>query len=409
MVAAASAYTGGGSVGTGTLLNLLKEQYTPETVAIMAYKDHPFWAMLSKDTTLGGEDFVQPVIHQHPRRSATFATAQTLRGSTGSKRFKVTTVDDYSTAEINRKTRKMIRAGNTAFIDSTKLAIDQAIRVVSRGLSQGVFGEKLGKIGTIGAIGSDVVTLTDPNDIVNFELDQLVDILTGAAGAVRAGGPATIIAIDRDAGTFTMDLTVGSAAPADGIITSGDYNLRISGLQSWIPATAPTVGGGDSHFSVDRAADPVRLAGTRVSLSGYPVHEGLLRLLTFVCRNGGNPDVIVLNDARWLDLAVSLGSKVVYDVAKSENGLVGFDAIVIAGPKGKVKVVADSDCPYAYCYALQMDTWTFRSVGLAPEIFDMDDDQMLLRLASSDAYELRVGYYGQLSCSAPGWNGVGIF
>jgi len=52
---------------------------------------------------------------------------------------------------------------------------------------------------------------------------------------------------------------------------------------------------------------------------------------------------------------------------------------------------------------LQMDTWTLNSLGAAPHILDLDGNRML-REANNDAYEVRVGFYGNLSCNAPGYN-----
>ena len=52
---------------------------------------------------------------------------------------------------------------------------------------------------------------------------------------------------------------------------------------------------------------------------------------------------------------------------------------------------------------LQMDTWKLYSLGKAPKILDHDSLKML-RESSSDAVEVRVGYYAQLGCKCPGYN-----
>jgi hypothetical protein len=43
------------------------------------------------------------------------------------------------------------------------------------------------------------------------------------------------------------------------------------------------------------------------------------------------------------------------------------------------------------------------SLGMTPRIIDPDDLPML-RQASDDGVEIRVGYYGNLYNLAPGWN-----
>jgi hypothetical protein len=52
---------------------------------------------------------------------------------------------------------------------------------------------------------------------------------------------------------------------------------------------------------------------------------------------------------------------------------------------------------------LQLDTWSLNSLDEAPHILDLDGNSML-REASADAYEVRVGFYGNVACVAPGWN-----
>ena len=52
---------------------------------------------------------------------------------------------------------------------------------------------------------------------------------------------------------------------------------------------------------------------------------------------------------------------------------------------------------------LTMNVWKLYSLGKAPKILDTDGLKML-RESTSDAVEVRVGYYAQLGCRAPGFN-----
>ena len=73
------------------------------------------------------------------------------------------------------------------------------------------------------------------------------------------------------------------------------------------------------------------------------------------------------------------------------------------GPAGEIKIVPDLNCNPDVIYLLQLDTWSLNSLGAAPQFLDLDDNK-ILRDAGADAYEVRLGYYGQLGCSAPGYN-----
>ena len=63
--------------------------------------------------------------------------------------------------------------------------------------------------------------------------------------------------------------------------------------------------------------------------------------------------------------------------------------------------MADLNVPRYTCLTTQWDTWAFESIGPAPGILK-EDGPDFLRVGNDDAYEVRVGYYGNLSNIAPG-------
>jgi hypothetical protein len=54
-----------------------------------------------------------------------------------------------------------------------------------------------------------------------------------------------------------------------------------------------------------------------------------------------------------------------------------------------------------------MSTWKLRSLGKIPHILTYGMEGLEgLRVGNADALEVRIGYYGNLICSAPGFNAV---
>jgi hypothetical protein len=51
-----------------------------------------------------------------------------------------------------------------------------------------------------------------------------------------------------------------------------------------------------------------------------------------------------------------------------------------------------------------MKSWCLESLGDAPQILRYGDGLEMLRVFNADAGEVRVAYYANLSCNAPGWN-----
>ena len=106
----------------------------------------------------------------------------------------------------------------------------------------------------------------------------------------------------------------------------------------------------------------------------------------------------------YANLEKALGSKVQYDKVKSSDADVGFDALVLNGPRGRMKVIPDHNCQPNVAWMLQLNTWSLNTLGAAPQILDADGAGTMLRIAALDAYEVRIGYYGNIACNAPGYN-----
>jgi hypothetical protein len=106
--------------------------------------------------------------------------------------------------------------------------------------------------------------------------------------------------------------------------------------------------------------------------------------------------------AKFAELEKALGSKVQY-VDSFVNADIGFRGMQIHGPRGSIKVIPDQNCPADRAFLLSLDTWKLYSLGKVPKIIGGDGLKML-REASSDAVEVRAGYYAQLGCKAPGYN-----
>lgn len=394
------------SLDMTSFASALKQHYTNDAVENMCYKDHPFFAMLSKYEQFGGQDMKIPIKYGIPQgRSATFATAQANKTNSQYKAFTLTRAKDYSLASIDNETIEASKGNPNAFFEAATSEIDGAIESATRSLATALYGTGSGKIGqvTTGGTGTSI-TLVEINDVVNFEVGmELVFSTANGGGSVKAGN-ITVTAVNRSTGVLTVDAQSGIAsgtgtASNDFIFVQGDYDLKLKGLRAWIPDSDPS--GGDSFFGVNRSTDSSRLAGIRYDGSAQPIEEALIDGASRVAREGGKPDYCFLSYTKFADLEKALGSKVQY--IDSKVGEIGFRGILIHGPRGPIKVIPDQDCPNDRAFMLSMQYWKLNSLGKCPKILDMDGNKML-RESSADAVEVRVGYYAQLSCRAPGFN-----
>lgn len=400
----------------------LKEYYTDDAVENMVYKDNPFFALVPKMEEFFGRNLPVPIIYGNPQgRSANFGRAQT-RGqisNTAVKQFTLTRVKDYAVATIDNETIEASKNDSGAFLEAATVEIDGAIQSLTRSLATAQYHSGYGDIGVIGSISTTTITLATTEDVTNFEIGMELDLSASqAANTLRAYGSSgnglIITGVNRSTGVLTFaynvtDATNGipTATAADYIFVRGDRQnsatpsrLKLAGLEAWIPYTSPS---STTFFGVDRSVDPTRLGGQRLDGISMPIEEGLITLATLIGREGGSPTHCFLNFSKYADLEKSLGAKVQYVDLKM--GDIGFRGIRINGPKGEIKVLPDQNCPLNRAYILQLDTWKHCSLGKPVRVIDTDGLKML-RQVGSDGVEVRYGYYANLRCNAPSFNGV---
>jgi hypothetical protein len=233
-----------------------------------------------------------------------------------------------------------------------------------------------------------------------------------------------VIAVNRTAGTVTVSASQGGSAgtPTNWstsfpyLAVQGDVNfasgglaagasLKVAGLGAWLPLVAPS--SGDSFWGVNRSVDPTRLGGVRFDGSAESIEEALIDAAALCAREGGQPDMCFMSFASYAALEKALGSKVQYVDAKHDEAEIAFQGIRINAPSGQITCIPDRSCPAQTAYLLQLDTWKLRSLGKAPHVLTYGMEGLEgLRVGNADALEIRIGYYANLVCKAPGWNAV---
>ena len=399
----------------------IKQYYKNIDFTQMVYKKFPVFGMLAKNENWVGSPLVQPITFATvPSASATFATGQALAGSSQQQQFLLTAASDYAFAYLDRQTMLASKTPDGSWVKAATHEIDMAIKEASKRAAFSVFGDGSGVIGTISAasdVTTAVITLADPRQIVNFQVKDTLTCVapgTSVAGAWSAAvrsGTISVLSVNRRTGQITAtgnwNSGVSAVAVGDGITKSGDFNAKPKGFGAWLPLTAPS--SGESFFSVDRSSDS-RLYGMYADGRGMPFEESLIATAADLAQEGSSPDLAIMNFGNWTNLINALGAKKVYmreGEVRAEGADIGYSSVVIEGPNGPIDIVADPFCPSNVCYVLQKDTWTLHSRDGVPHIFDINGDSgQMLRQASSDSYEVRVGGYYQIGCGAPGWNAV---
>ena len=409
-----------GDATIAALTNILKTRYDQKTFHQLFYKKAPFAGQIRKDEKFGGNNSRISLRFGAPQ-GGSFQINVALANVTSSSDvgFMLTRAKDYQVSGISGEALAAGDGDENTLYNTLRGEMEGSMRNLNRSVQialprngGGQRGQGNGSYSTAAA----VVTLLQAADITGFEVGMKCDFANddgynngGALGGVLAGGPITVTAVDRTAGTITFSAninTLTNVTNSSWIFRQGDYSFGCAGLGRWLPSTAPTAG--DSHFGVDRSVDPVRLAGIRYNGQGGNKEETLVDAAELAGREGAEDLTAFINNLDRADIVKSLGAKAIYEPAKDTNGDIGYRALNIEGPDGTIKVFSDVNIPRGKFYMLDMETWVLKSAKAFPRVLD-DDGLKMLREALNDGYQWRMGGYFQPGCEAPGYNLVGTW
>jgi len=415
-------------------LAALKELYTDDKdyMKNVVYSKNPWLAMVPKNESpdgFAGKYIPVPLEYGNPAgRAHTFANAQNQQTASDVVSYFVYAIQDYQLVTITNLLMEQTKSNAGAFVDEASRTLDNGFRNISNNMAFELFAGGTASRGQISSAGVSysaptlTFTLSNPQTVVQFEVGMTLQATATDGGSALQNTPGTIDAIQITSvnrGTGVISGTVVQGAPQsswganDYLQVLGDIGiggsstiagcLGLSGLASWIPPVDPP--SNDNFWGVNRSADPTRLGGLRYNASSQSISEGLTNALAFGNREGASFDLIILDFVSYSTLINELGAKVQYVQLEHDEVEVAFEAIHFHSAYGKIPVLADRSCQQMTAWCLTTATWKLRTLGKAPHILTYGMEGLEgLRVGNADALEIRIAYYGNLICSAPGYN-----
>ncbi len=418
-------------------VQVLKELYSDDSWVMkdLVFAGNPALALIPKDESadgMGGKSFPVPLIYGNSQgRSATFATAQSNQTAPQLGEFFVTTISNYQLVTIDNRFMEATKSNLGAFMDGATMNVNSGINNITNDLAHDLYNDGSGSRGTFGLgngsiDGSGKITLDSAAQSVQFDIGMsLVSYSVSGTTATQSTSAAVgyVVAVDYALGTVTVAAAQGGspATPTNWstsfpyLAIQGDVNfssgglgsslmLKLAGFGAWIPASAPS--SGDSFFGQNRSVSPTRLAGNRYNGSQETIEEALIDAAALTAQNrstAGYPDYCFMNFTSYAALIKTLGSRVQYVDVKHDEIDISFEGIQLITSYGKVTVIPDRNCPAQTAYLIAMKTWKLRTLGRAPKIliYGSYDSNQGLRVGTADAVEIRIGYYGNLTCNGP--------
>lgn len=391
---------------------ILKRRYASGRVPKLNFTEFPAVSTVEKKENFDGDDYAIPVQTENPQGvGPTIATAQGSAAQGTYSRFLLSRKEYFGVARIKGQAlRTATTKGDAALVDLWKNETDGITQTVLKQLEIQFFGTGNGVLGTVSTgVTGVAVTLTVAEDVNNFDIGMKVKLVSDTTlSPIVRSGEGTITAIDRSAGTLTLaaawDATITGATNGDSIVRTGEQAASatptvLSGLRKWLEGgTSP-----GTHAGLSRNADPVRLASQAFDQTGLSMSQSIIDLESLVTIQGHSTKKVLWANPRDIrQVKKTQDGKVTFPRTEMKSTIAGisFKAVEWEGDNGTISIMTSPFCPRQNNFLKDMSTFALYSAGPAPQPLDFDKSDFL-RVATDDAYEVRIGLYGDYGESAP--------
>ncbi len=376
------------------------------------------YSLMPAKTDAFGDPYHVALRHESNQNTGhTFGIAQNVDEPSKYVAFDLPGVTQYTFARASgpviKKLQDKIGAMTAAWtneVDGAMLTAIIDIEILSHGDGTGIRGVAA-SAGTVGV----PLTLTIPSDISKFFLGMKLQTVsdrtfnpvtvTPIADATGSNCP-KVSAINRKTSAMTLSPAFGSTIAGAFVIRAGDAAAGnkakvapgFSGFVRYDGVTPPGM-----YYNVNGDTDPIRLAGQLFNGAGSSIEDLIVDGSAEVRAYGGNqPKIAQFNPRRVAKLRKELNAKSIYDRAEltSQIANVSFKTIVVHGDDGDINVMSNPFLNITEGELWNMNSWVRKSAGPAPEVADLDGNEML-RVYNADVYEMRVTANYTQACDAP--------
>jgi hypothetical protein len=228
-----------------------------------------------------------------------------------------------------------------------------------------------GKVSAISGTTTITVTLTNVNDVYNFEFGQMI---YGSTTSTGAGTDHTnrykITDLQPLQGKIVADRVVDNSsvmAANDFIFVLGSKDAYMPGIPTFIPASDPS----DTLYNVARTGNPA-LSGWRFPFKAS-ISETIQRSFSTMGRwvnRAAAKFCVVLSTTDWLLLSMERESKVVPDPTAVQKW--GLEGLIVRSSYGPITCIAIPQVPDGRGYILDFSTWKLFTAGNLPHVMDED-------------------------------------
>lgn len=287
--------------------------------------------------------------------------------------------------------------GAKAFKDATKYLVENMMKSGSYTLEVEMLYGQSG-MATVASSAGNVVTITTSQWATGIWIgaENMPIEFRDPAGVLR--GPASVVSVDIDARTVTVDALPVGVVASDVIWRKGAYGNEFAGLQKIITNTG-------TLFGIDAGTYNLWKGNTFTPSAPTVLSFAIIQQAITKSVNKGldGPVLVLVNPGHWDDLLTEQSALRMYDSSyRSSEAENGAESIKFHGQNGKIEIRPSIYVKEGHCFCLAMDELmrigssdiTFRRPG--------EGDQFFRDLENSAGYELRLYTDQCLFTRAPG-------
>lgn len=384
-----------------TLNGLAKEVYGDEVIQLVpdGTKVQKLVNFSSKEKQLGNV-YHQPVLLAYEQgftHAAASSGAFTLNDAKAGvmKDAQIQGAQILLKAQMDYETAARSAKGKNAFVDGTSLMIESMQKSLRKRLEvQLMYGGS--GIGTLSAVSTTLLTIspaTFASGIWAGAEGMEIDVMTGATGTVR--GSATVVSVDLEAGTVTINAAVVGAAVSDVIYFKGAFGNEMLGIHA-ILANAGTI------FGISAAAYSLWKAPSH-AIGGQATRTKIGKGISKAVAKGLTDGVTILVNPEVFNELVDGETALVQHNSKDSKGKFenGADEITYYSQGGIAKIIPTIYCMRGFAYGLSVDSW--KRVGAVDVSFNTPGSkggEMFRQLETKAGFEVRAYSNQALFCEA---------
>lgn len=382
---------------------ILKRRYQAG-VSKTQFDQFPVYQAIENDTSWTGDDNALALQSEDPQGVGTsVANAQTAGEQGLYVRFVISRKEYFAVARIKGQALRAAK-GEGAVVDLWQNELDGIERTFLKQMEVLAMGTGNGVLATVssGASGTSW-TLSVAEDCNALAIGMKVKLVsdTTLSPTVRAT-TVSITAINRSTGVVTVSGSVSGGTNGDSVVRAGDEAISgaasvVSGWRQWL------IGGSSpgTFAGLNRNTDPVRYASQVLDMTGLPMAEAIIDLESLITIQGKTPKKkLVCNPRDFRQVKKTLYGKAMIHGGNGGSSTIGFTDAKWAGDGGPIDVLQSPFCPKTNVFLKDMSTFKLYSAGGAPMLLDFDKLNMI-RMATDDAYETRLGVYGEFGERSP--------